>query len=208
ALRAQHVERIGRHVVVGLVLKRKQSDLRAVAVGHDEPVLDRNCGENVRGTRHVRALDGGFERLTPAQERVAAESHDDEIRVHDAIPSRSMGQLMQRGPPRPRPSSLPAIVMTSIPPRRSFVFVSTLRSYATTTPGATARTLLPSSHCSRSASTWSPPVVMMRSSGTPRAAAISPNSSPPGRMSMPRSSGRRVQHRNVSATPGYATNAS
>jgi hypothetical protein len=29
--------------------------------------------------------------------------------------SRSIGQLMQRGPPRPRPSSLPAMVITSMP---------------------------------------------------------------------------------------------
>ena len=31
------------------------------------------------------------------------------------IPSRSMGQVMQRGPPRPRPSSLPWMVTTSMP---------------------------------------------------------------------------------------------
>ena len=42
--------------------------------------------------------------------------------------SRSIGQDMQRGPPRPRPSSEPAIVMTSMPSRRSRVLVSTLRS--------------------------------------------------------------------------------
>ena len=42
--------------------------------------------------------------------------------------SRMRGQLMQRGPPRPRPSSLPEIVMTSMPALRSFVLVSTLRS--------------------------------------------------------------------------------
>ena len=29
--------------------------------------------------------------------------------------SRSIGQLMHRGPPRPRPSSLPRIVITAIP---------------------------------------------------------------------------------------------
>ena len=44
------------------------------------------------------------------------------------IASRSSGQLMQRGPPRPRPSSLPVIVMTSMPALRSLVLVSTLRS--------------------------------------------------------------------------------
>ena len=42
--------------------------------------------------------------------------------------SRSIGHDMHRGPPRPRPSSAPAIVITSIPAWRSRVFVSTLRS--------------------------------------------------------------------------------
>jgi hypothetical protein len=42
--------------------------------------------------------------------------------------SRSIGQVMQRGPPRPRPSSLPAIVTTSMPCLRSMVLVGTLRS--------------------------------------------------------------------------------
>jgi len=38
------------------------------------------------------------------------------------------GHVMHRGPPRPRPSSLPSMVMTSMPARRSMVFVATLRS--------------------------------------------------------------------------------
>ncbi len=42
--------------------------------------------------------------------------------------SRSIGHVMQRGPPRPRPSSLPAMVTTSMPCLRSIVFVGTLRS--------------------------------------------------------------------------------
>ena len=46
---------------------------------------------------------------------------------------------MQRGPPRPRPSSLPSIVITSMPARRNIVLVVTLRSYPTTVPGRTAR---------------------------------------------------------------------
>ena len=40
---------------------------------------------------------------------------------------------------------------------------------ATTTPGSSATTLLPSSHCSRSASNWSPPVSTTRISDTPSA---------------------------------------
>ena len=42
--------------------------------------------------------------------------------------SRSIGQVMQRGPPRPRPSSLPPMSMTSMPCLRSMVLVATLRS--------------------------------------------------------------------------------
>jgi hypothetical protein len=38
------------------------------------------------------------------------------------------GQVMQRGPPRTRLSSLPAIVTTSMPCLRGIVFVGTLRS--------------------------------------------------------------------------------
>ncbi len=49
-----------------------------------------------------------------------------------------------------------------MPALRSAVFVPTLRSYATTTPGSSATTLLPSSHCSRSASNASPPVSTTR----------------------------------------------
>ena len=38
--------------------------------------------------------------------------------VRPQAASRSIGQVMQRGPPRPRPSSLPATATTSIPLRR------------------------------------------------------------------------------------------
>ena len=48
-------------------------------------------------------------------------------RAHDAA-SRSMGQDMQRGPPRPRPSSPPAIVTISMPLRRRNVLVVAFRS--------------------------------------------------------------------------------
>jgi len=57
---------------------------------------------------------------------------------------------MQWPPPRPRPSSEPEMVMTSIPAWRSRSLVWVLRSYAMTTPGSSATTLFPSSHCSRS----------------------------------------------------------
>ena len=42
--------------------------------------------------------------------------------------SRSIGQLMHRGPPRPRPSSPPGISSTSIPCARRWVLVVSLRS--------------------------------------------------------------------------------
>ena len=65
-------------------------------------------------------------------EVVGAEVGDAEEVLHGGpsvqTGSRMRGQLMQRGPPRPRPSSLPAMVMTSMPALRSFVLVSTLRS--------------------------------------------------------------------------------
>lgn len=44
------------------------------------------------------------------------------------IVSRSTGQDMQRGPPRPEPSSEPAIGSTSIPAAARRSFVSALRS--------------------------------------------------------------------------------
>src|SRR5699024_7873238 len=65
--------------------------------------------------------------------------------------ARDIGHVIQRGPPRPRPSSVPGTVITSIPFSRKCALIVTLRSYATTTPGAIAKTLSPSSHCSRAA---------------------------------------------------------
>lgn len=44
------------------------------------------------------------------------------------IPSRWIGQVMQRAPPRPRPSSLPGMEMTSMPWSASMVLVTVLRS--------------------------------------------------------------------------------
>ena len=51
-----------------------------------------------------------------------------EIGPAQAAGSRSRGQLMQRGPPRPRPSSKPGMVRTSTPSSRRRWLVSTLRS--------------------------------------------------------------------------------
>ena len=46
----------------------------------------------------------------------------------DPAGSREMGQVMQCPPPRPRPSSAPRTVITSIPALRRSVFVWVLRS--------------------------------------------------------------------------------
>ena len=95
--------------------------------------------------------------------------------VDHALPagsgSRATGHDMQRGPPRPEPSSEPGIRMTSMPARSSCALVSTFRSYAMHRRGANASVLFPSSHCSRSAVTGSRPVSMTRNVSSPIAAA-------------------------------------
>ena len=55
-------------------------------------------------------------------------THCDGLRARQDITSRAIGQDMQRGPPRPEPSSDPAIGITSIPASTRRRFVSTLRS--------------------------------------------------------------------------------
>ena len=92
-------------------------------------------------------------------EEVPAVQVDDGAHSFSFQASRAIGQVMQWPPPRPRPSSWPAIACTSTPAFSSLKFVASLRSYATITPGARATTLLPSSHWFRSASNSSPPVV-------------------------------------------------
>src|SRR6516225_4567349 len=85
---------------------------------------------------------------------------------------------MQLPPPRPLPSSNPAMVITSIPALSNAVFLPKFRSYAITTPGSSATTLLPSSHCSRSASNESPPVSITRILSAPTALPITSGSHP------------------------------
>src|SRR4029077_9423339 len=85
---------------------------------------------------------------------------------------------MQCPPPRPRPSSDPRTVITSTPALRSSVFVCVLRSYPTTTPGPSATTLLPSSHCSRCASQALPPVSTTRRVFNPSASLTTSNRCP------------------------------
>src|SRR5678815_607290 len=127
-----------------------------------------SCGHVVRTWSALRDDDERRRRRSRlAVLRLAAGEHDErDDRGHDqdrddpaersvhagALPqigSRTTGQVMQCPPPRPLPSSKPSIVTTSTPASRIFEIVNVLRSYATTTPGSSATTLLPSSHCSR-----------------------------------------------------------
>ena len=86
-------------------------------------------GERLDDAAHVGHLGVRVQALAPAQQRVAAERDDDPHSVSlRQMPSRSSGQLMQRGPPRPRPSSLPGMVMTSMPLSRRKLLVVVLRS--------------------------------------------------------------------------------
>src|SRR3712207_8662099 len=55
------------------VLECEQADLRAVAVGHDEPVVSGHLRQRLGGELGVRRLDVGVERLAPPQEGVATE---------------------------------------------------------------------------------------------------------------------------------------
>ena len=75
------------------------------------------------------------EELVAIQVDLFQQRADASLRSHRLAPfafgsigSRRIGQLMQRAPPRPRPSSSPDSVMTSMPLRLSIVLVSTLRS--------------------------------------------------------------------------------
>ena len=72
------------------------------------------------GPFHVRPRFGPERRIPSSAAAAAA----------DQAPSgsRLIGQDMHRGPPRPVPSSLPAIRITSMPASSSRALVSTLRS--------------------------------------------------------------------------------
>ncbi len=112
---------------------------------------------------------------------------------------------MQWPPPRPLPTSDPSRVMTSTPALRSSVLVNSFRSYPTTTPGSRATTLLPSSHCSRSAWDASPPVPTTVMSFSPSASLIAPRNESSRRMSSsPSASAGRTDYAVIdSTTLGY-----
>ena len=59
---------------------------------------------------------------------------------------------MHRGPPRPRDSSALGMVWSRMPASSRQRLVTAFRAYTTTSPGAMARVLDPSLHCSRAAS--------------------------------------------------------
>ena len=78
-----------------------------------------------REIEQVGELFGG---VVGERQEVAAAEVDDGVHAPAPTASRTIGQDMQRGPPRPRPSSKPAIVITSMPLCRRSVLVATLRS--------------------------------------------------------------------------------
>jgi len=75
-LRAEDVERVGLHVVIGLRLERQEADLWSVAMGDDEAVRFMQRGDRPRRGPDVGLLVGCLRRLAPAQKRVPAERDD------------------------------------------------------------------------------------------------------------------------------------
>ena len=76
-LRAEDVERVGWHHVVGGALERQEADLGPVAVGDDELVLDGDGSQRLTGDAHVLALVVARHGFAAAQQRVAAKGDDD-----------------------------------------------------------------------------------------------------------------------------------
>ena len=99
-LGAEDVERVAGHVVVRGRLQREQADLRAVAVGDDELVLDRDRGQRPAGGRDVGPLPLDGHRLASALQGVAAQCHHDP-HVRSSASARCAGgqRAMARPPP-------------------------------------------------------------------------------------------------------------
>ena len=76
-LRAEDVQRVGVDLLVRRSLEREQTDLRAVAVRDDQLVVGRQRGERPACGSHVHTLVLCGQRLTPAEEGVAAQRDDD-----------------------------------------------------------------------------------------------------------------------------------
>ena len=75
-----HVERIHRHLLVGIVLESKKADLRAVAVRDHELVAFVGLGDLLAGEGNVFALVFAEHRLTALQKGIAAQSNN---KTHD-----------------------------------------------------------------------------------------------------------------------------
>lgn len=103
----------------------------------------RNAVQGTRARRCIRIRDPRRDDRTPNSDRTPVRGHRQRHRPRAACSqggrnsltastaysgSRAIGQDMHRGPPRPDPSSEPAIRKTSIPEASSLAFVSTLRS--------------------------------------------------------------------------------
>ncbi len=76
-LRAEDVQRVGVDLLVRRSLEREQTDLRAVAVRDDQLVVGRQRGKRPACGSHVHTLVLCGQRLTPAEEGVAAQRDDD-----------------------------------------------------------------------------------------------------------------------------------
>jgi hypothetical protein len=76
-LRAEHIQRVGLHLLVRGRLQREEADLRAVAVGEHELVAFRHRRQRLRRSPHVGSLHLGGHGLAALEQRVATERHDD-----------------------------------------------------------------------------------------------------------------------------------
>ncbi len=142
-LGAQHIQGIGGDLGVSAVLQGQQADLRAVAVHQHHVVILGDTGDGLGGGGDVLALDIRFKRLATTEQGIATQGDDDCWFFHGCysrvlvcvapasagatpsfqMPSRSIGQLMQRAPPRPRPSSSPGMGSTVMPALSYFSLV-------------------------------------------------------------------------------------
>ena len=75
-LGADHVERIHRHFLVGVVLQRQQADLRAIAVRNHEFVAFIGLGNLLAGDADVGALIFAAHRFAALEKGIAAESNN------------------------------------------------------------------------------------------------------------------------------------
>ena len=126
-----HGDRLVGLVPVELVLAAPEGDEIGTLMDSDPPVVGPGTDQEVAAWKAVTHGETSLA-VVDADGRFVGDPQEIPFVVvrhrHAHTASRSRGQLMQRGPPRPRPSSLPAMVMTSIPALRSLVLVSTLRS--------------------------------------------------------------------------------